>query len=217
MLGAESGNIRICELLIKAGGAVNTRGANGATALEFAAMNGQIDAVKYLVDHGADLRTAGPPALFLAAWRNYEGIVRFLLEKKVNPNYHGDEQGLTPLCAAAQEGLSGMTKILLTSGAEINATNNFGRTTLSLACSMGRLPVAQYLVEKGANVNSQDIEGLTPLMLAISSGQAGLVDLLLQNGANPNLRSKNGKNATDFARGNDKMREILQKHGIKAP
>ena len=86
-LGVSSGKIPIemCELLRKNGANVNAaltrKNASGWTALHYAAVNGDIDLVKYLIKHGANINKAsaeGSTPLFLAKMGGYNEIVKIL-------------------------------------------------------------------------------------------------------------------------------------------
>jgi len=86
-LGVSSGKvpIELCELLRKSGANVNAalirKNASGWTALHYATVNGDIDLVKYLIKHGANVNKAsaeGSTPLFLAKMGDYDEIVKFL-------------------------------------------------------------------------------------------------------------------------------------------
>ena len=86
-LGVSSGKVTIemCELLRKNGANVNAaltrKNASGWTALHYAAVNGDIELVIYLVKHGAKVNKAtseGSSALFLAKMEGYDEIVKIL-------------------------------------------------------------------------------------------------------------------------------------------
>ena len=75
----------MCELLRKNGANVNAaltrKNASGWTALHYAAVNGDIDLVKYLIKHGANINKAsaeGSTPLFLAKMGGYNEIVKIL-------------------------------------------------------------------------------------------------------------------------------------------
>lgn len=96
----------------------------------------QWNAVKWLLDHGADpnqesrYRTLssdsmdcyGPPLMFLCNQPNFEEshrikLVKLLLDRGANPN-HRDEDGLTPLKAAINHDHYDIARCLLQKGAE---------------------------------------------------------------------------------------------------
>ena len=89
-----------------------------------------------------------------------------------------NEFGKTVLMYAAQHGFMESVKILLKSGADINAQTKKGnlednycydniciangeRTALMYAVQEGHLDIAKYLVEKGADINLKDSKGMS--------------------------------------------------------
>jgi ankyrin repeat protein len=94
---------------------------------------------------------------------------------------------------------------LITSGADVNATNNLGQTPLHVAAENiggwdGNNPPVnepfQLLIYSKANVNARDNQGLTPLdivALSDSSFRKEATRALLDAGADPNLRDKQGR------------------------
>ena len=107
----------------------------------------------------------------------------------------------TPLHFAATEGQKEITQILVTKGADVNATNKNGITPLMCAM-MGQgdcKEVAEILIAHGANINAQDSMGQTPLHVAILNGQPNMVILLLEKGADVNIKMNNGETPLDFA------------------
>ena len=93
-----------------------------------------------------------------------------------------DSRGATPLMYAAAFGNVGQMKLLLESGAAVNARNAFNATALIWA---GGDPVkSQMLLDHGADVNVRTQQGRTALMVAAKrNGNAALVRLLLERGA----------------------------------
>jgi len=86
-LGISSGKVpfEICELLRKKGAninaALNKKNASGWTALHFAATNGDVELVKYLIKYGAKISKAtseGSTPLFLAKLEGNDEVVKIL-------------------------------------------------------------------------------------------------------------------------------------------
>src|SRR6266404_1115843 len=74
----------------------------------------------------------------------------------------------------------GIVKVLLDSGADINAIskNKLSATPLQGAAAMQNLELAKLLVDRGANVNARDDSGKTPLTVALDYKQAEMAKLL---------------------------------------
>jgi len=86
-LGVSSGKVPIemCNLLRKNGANINAsltkKSAAGWTALHYAAVNGDIELVKYLIRYGANVNKStgeGSTPLFLAKLGNHEEVVQIL-------------------------------------------------------------------------------------------------------------------------------------------
>ena len=93
---------------------------------------------------------------------------------------------------AAMIGHTTAVRRFLDLGAEINAVDDTGRTTLIEAVFGGHMDTVEELLNRGANVNAQDGDGWTALMEAASKGRADFVRTLLAHGADARLRNKNG-------------------------
>lgn len=113
--------------------------------------------------------------------------VRAFLPKHLND--HG-YNGITPLHSACYYGNAEMAKMLIDSGADVNAANLEGGTPLRDACVYDSLELVDMLIQAGADVNRRDTEiGNTPLfhMNSIDVAKA-----LINAGADVNARNDNG-------------------------
>ena len=74
--------------------------------------------------------------------------------------------GRTPLHEACLEENFDAVKVLVEAGADLEATDNEGKTPLHLAWNLS-YTMAELLLEKGANPNTADVQGNTPLHLSV--------------------------------------------------
>jgi ankyrin repeat protein len=110
-----------------------------------------------------------------------------------NVNAH-DGRDTTLLMYAAGYGSLDAMKLLLASGADVNAKTQFDATALIYGA--GNVEKARLLVEKGADVNAKTRSGTTPLMIAAAcEGCAPTVKLLLSKGADAKATNSMGGDA----------------------
>jgi cytohesin len=123
--------------------------------------------------------------------------------------------GQTPLAAAAEKGLVKIAALILSHGAEVNATNtqawHLGWTPLHDAVYARHKDMAALLLTNHADPNarietltldnrvprnfglSASTKGYTPLLIAINESDADIVESLLAFKADPSLKSENGE------------------------
>jgi uncharacterized protein len=151
-----------------------------------------------------------------AVMRSDHTAVKTLLEHGADLNAPQND-GMTALHWAAQNGDLTMTQALLHAGANVNASTRIGGyTPLQIAAKNGHATTVEALLAGGANAGAPDTYGTTPLMLAAASGSAQAVTALLRAGADVNAReSGKGETALMLAAANDRAdaMQVLLAHG----
>ncbi|MCW3051418.1 MAG: hypothetical protein JWN14_588 [Chthonomonadales bacterium] len=165
--------------------AVNARLPSGATALLWAAIRGQAEAAKTLVEAGADVNlgqgddwTPLHAAVCDGNDAAHVEITRLLLEHGAKPNVRRQD-GWTPLHAAASKGNTATMQILLDKHADVEAADNRGKTPLTLAVEQKQLEAIKLLIANGANPSALDKEAKTPISRALEQGSMQAVAFLL--------------------------------------
>src|SRR3954454_6807091 len=119
----------------------NQRDPHGLTPLMWAARAGSVDAMKILLESGADPgirdHTNGGTSLFHAIHKRQAAAVRLLLDHGIDPNRPAGR--LRPLAMAAADLDPTIVELLLAHGADANAHGIGGSTALSVAVSGGAL------------------------------------------------------------------------------
>lgn len=107
--------------------------------------------VKILIDRGCntDVKNAdGITPLHYAAGWNCLSVVPTLIERGIDINTKGDNNGWTPLHYACLEGHFFMAELLVKNGADINARDLQGRKPIDVATEHKHGNVIRFLVEK---------------------------------------------------------------------
>src|SRR5256886_15488108 len=126
----------------------------GFDPLGLAAFFGHAEAVKVLLDHGADVNQK-PPSRFAntavdaAVSGDHADVVRILLVAGANPNVRS-EANYTTLHKAAVHGNLDVVRMLLDHGADVHAVRDGGHTPLDDAKEKGHAAIADLLRAHGA-------------------------------------------------------------------
>jgi ankyrin repeat protein len=145
-------NMATMRAILQRGADVNpASGIYGWTPLHRAAQAGSADAVKILLEFGADVTlrdTELNTPLHFAAKEGAIEVARLLLERWPEGVRARNVKSDTPLHRAAVEGNTEMIRLLLEIWAEgIRAMNADGDTLLHLAATAGKIEVLRLLVE----------------------------------------------------------------------
>jgi len=161
---------------------INRKTDNGDSALAYASYRGNIEIIKLLITHGADiysLTNTGQNVLHIAAQGDQPESIIYFKEKF---------------------------------GMDINIKDHSGSTPLHWACHTGSELSLNFLISYGADVNSRDAVGITPLHLSAISEKIRIIKKLLQNGADKHIVDNKGRTPYIVARDRNKttVLELLE-------
>jgi ankyrin repeat protein len=172
-LAAVNGNAAIIGRLLDAGDDANAVLTGEAeTVLMLTSYTGNADAVKLLIERGADVNAQqirGQTALMWAAAEGHSAVIKQLLAS-------GADTSLSSAASTKPE-----------------RRPAGGMTALLFASRQGKLEAARALVEGGADVNQVGADGTSPLLIAIVNGHYPVASLLLEHKANASLADANGR------------------------
>jgi len=147
---AQRGQLDRVEKLVASRVDLTETGANGMTALSFAAQNAHAD------------------------------VVVLLLNAKAPPDQLDDTGGTASMhCATHDEGHR-VLSALVDVQADVNLRNAYGKTALHIAVAGHRFRVVRALVAQKANPEAQDIDGETPITVATSATSSVTRSLVLE-------------------------------------
>jgi ankyrin repeat protein len=210
----ENGVTSMIRMFLESGIDPNTfveHGHNSLTPLQFAAVTGNIQMAKVLLEYGANMKARD---------------TRTTLESA--GSYVAFPQ--TPLQIAARKGNLELVKLLISAGAAINTDETFwssalqnaakarhyeiaqllldakadidtcfGRYGCALACAIEEKckPLIKLLLDNNADVNSSGASGITPLQSAAMVNDEAIVSYLLLLGAKVNTQAPTNPTRTD--------------------
>lgn len=195
MMAARNGNLAALKFLLDHRANVNLKeDLRGTTALMWAAEQMHADAVKLLVERGADVAAATAPDTRNSRLNIAPTVQQRIAQdvafgtrrpRRSTPGAAEDTAdaaddfaafyrlpqvkdggGLTPLVYAAREGCLECARTLLDAAANVNQVTNYGWSPLLTATQNRHYQLAAYLLSRGANPNLPNKGGWTPLYLA---------------------------------------------------
>jgi ankyrin repeat protein len=192
---AWKGHLDIVDVLLHAGAEINVGDANTSPHI-LAAKYGHKEVVLRLIQEYID--KYGEISLFgrvlnTASSQEYGEIVEIMVDAGIALKIEENKQ-ISPslLLAASLNGKIKLVKILLRHGADINVSDEAGRTPLMLSAKMGHKEVVGHLLQKNAEIDRKDKQGHTALSLSAHAGNFEIVALLINAGSNIQIKSKYG-------------------------
>ncbi len=193
--------------------AIDEKDASGQTALYWAALRGDSQAVSLLLGAGADRHIKnnhGAGILTAAILSSNVQCVLEILENCCDINCR-QADGYTPLHYSCRYNLGvRVVKALLRRGADRNAKTTLGHTPLMIATFNMRTAVAKFLIDCDVVIDIQGKDGGCALHHAIMAGDHHTVHYLLEHHANHQLKTTDGETLLHFLAQRNGDHEMIQ-------
>ncbi len=123
---------------------VESRNAKDESPLMLAALKGELELCRQLVERGADVNKTGWTPLHYAATNGHVEVMNLLLEHYAYIDAESPN-GTTPLMMAAHYGTAAGVKLLLEAGADATLRNQLGMTAIDFANKASRTDAAELI------------------------------------------------------------------------
>jgi ankyrin repeat protein len=170
MLAAQHNQTRMVRFLVQHHAKIAAQDEDGKNALIFAAEEGNIDEVLYLLNHDKKLNVN---TLYSINWSGGTNITYLVRPTMEEPLLH----------IAVKHGRLPLVRALVGLHADINARDSFKITALTRAVEDGNTDMVRFLVSQHADVNASRNVNDTPLACARRYHHADIVQILEKAGA----------------------------------
>eukprot|EP00919_Chromeraceae_sp_WS-2016_P053877 GHVR01127952.1.p1 GENE.GHVR01127952.1~~GHVR01127952.1.p1 ORF type:complete len:566 (+),score=112.35 GHVR01127952.1:53-1699(+) len=193
---ANTGWVRLCDVLIKEGADVNDTRTLNVSPLVASVYNGHMDVIECLIDKAnVNLKDCddNSTALHVAAIRQRTDIIERLIHcgARVNDTMI---YGVSALHLSSQKGDVKSIQVLIKHNADLNSTDSDGTNALYLSCRGGHLEAAEVILREGGDVTVRsNIDGSSCLHLASERGHTSLVRTLIKHNAYVDARDDYGR------------------------
>jgi ankyrin len=204
-IAVRAGRVKNVELLLKYKADADRTNAMGRTALHIAAESESATVLELLLERGAHPNTPRPdksvqPLLHIATRAGRVKNVELLLEHGANIDT-ADDLGRTALHVAAESESATVLELLLTEGADPNASSpdKSMEPPLHIAARAGRDKSVKMLLEHGADINTVHASGRTALHAATVNDRSSTIQVLIKNKARVDQQDDEGMTALCLA------------------
>ncbi len=218
MNAAENGDVAMVKVLLAAHSDVNKKIGLSPGALGLAATEGQLEAMRLLLDKGATAQSISEAFIEAARHGQIESL-RLLIKRGVDLKKAGPAalEVAVSFRAGAEQVMAETVNLLLDLGVDANLRTKGGKTFLQAAAYDGYPVVVKALADRGADVNARDKDGATALWWTAGIGRRDAAAVLIERGADVNAKANDGTTPLSRAKyNNDKqMIALLLSHGAE--
>ncbi|XP_065914617.1 uncharacterized protein [Dysidea avara] len=222
MCAAEGGCTKVASDLLNTGSIdINAVNKRGRSALSIALEEGNEELAGALITAGADIKItdiAGNTMLMCAAEGGCTKVASDLLNTGSIDINAVNKDGWSALTIAICDGNEELAGALITAGADIKITDNYGNTMLMCAAEGGCTKVASDLLNTGSiDINAVNEDGDSALSIALWEGNEELAGALITAGADIKITNNDGDSLLhNAAQGNcsSVIGELLVKAGL---
>ena len=185
-------NLAQLKALLDQKASANVADARGITPLMYAAEVGSLDAMRVLIDRGADVNAQNDIGSTALMWSVSDPAkVRLLLDHGAQANLIAKSGRSALIIAAFTNPSAEVVRLLLAKGAKVDIMDKRHVTPMNAATFGNDTATVRLLLDAGADIDTPDtFIGLTPLMNAAGNRNLDAVKLILAKGAQVNAVSK---------------------------
>jgi ankyrin repeat protein len=209
-LNSEPQLLPMLEYLLDKGAELECETQYGETPQSVASFFGRFDAVKLLLDRGADpVHLQWTPLMRAVALGTAEDVKKLLDDGCGLSERLRDRSGRTAWLLAAFVGDVDKAKLLFAEGANLQERGRNGLTALMYCAQRGSQEMLDWLLEVGADMEAVDESEDTALIHASADGSTDCMHSLLAAGANPNHTNTYGDTAISQASNIECIRALV--------
>ena len=199
MIACEIGNKDAIDVLLNAGGDPNIVDANADTCLQYAARNYcTAEVLQAIISHGVDVNatnTNNVTALMIACEIGNKDAIDVLLNAGGDHNIANADGGTWLHHAVCGDCSKEALQTITCHGVDVNATDKYNITALTLASGKGNIVAINVLLNAGADPNIADADGGTWLhYAAYGDCSKDVLQSIINHGADVDATNK--KNVT---------------------
>ena len=205
-IAAFRGNLKVLEMLYKAGADINVTSKEGAGPLYLAIKQDRIDCIKYLIERNAFVHLYDPSqAEFSPLFQSIKlanfAALECICDTGIDLDQLRDQNGYSPLTFAAFSNQDSILNYISLRVRNLDDEDPFEAHTVFVHYVLKNdFEMASKLLQRGSNLNYTNRDGKTPLSLAILLENDNAVKYLLGKGADPHYEDLIGKDSCDYAK-----------------